>query len=222
MRGKLFLSTCLLLGLLFFSGCGKSATEQSSEFYQGGIPTNGTANNNTPAARSIPSEAKLNFWMSDLKQSAQHNFVAKNMTECQLAKDPVQGRLFFSVKFSDSASSSSFDLRIITRHSDLGTSPISDSQNILGKGDSTGTINLSAGQGNYWNSLVEPNQSEPIQSQCSVSYTMSDSSLEGDLVCYSLVNGSNQRASGTIKFSCPVAQTMKTSSQFPGTTLQKR
>jgi len=199
MRKLMLSSTCLFLGVLYLAGCGT----ESQPYYYGNVPPGGPG---APGQASvIPNEAQFNFWMPEAQQTHQRKFLAQNMTGCQLAKDPASNHLFFLVSFEDRATQSSLTLRVITDHTELGTRPISDSQILVGK--NSGIISVAAGaDASFHNGKILMDRSEPVVSQCTVEYELSSAALKGEATCTSLINGVNQRASGSISFSCAVAQ----------------
>lgn len=195
-------ATCLLLGVLFLAGCGQK--QGFEPLANGQNMSTGPAN----AAKPMPSEAMINFFTEVGKPNVQLTYAGHNLTQCQLAKDPSQNRLFFSVGFQDVASGSSVNVKVFTNHSDIGGQAVTETQTIYGDGENSGAVavTLAGRTAPFINRDFSPNVGRPVQSACTITYTLADAMVKGKLFCYDLMNDKGESTTGKVNFSCAVAQ----------------
>jgi len=202
--------TTFLLSVLFLAGCG-----QKQEF-----PLASGNNMSTAPAepgKPMPSEASLNFSLQADQPNVQLSYTGQHLTDCQLAKDPSQNRIFFTVGFQDVASSSSIHLKLMTAHPDIGAQPITETQSIYGDGENSGTLAVILGAAGrpFTNRVFLPNRGKPAQSFCNVNYTLADSMIKGKLFCYDLMNEAGESITGALNFACAVAQVPRAQTKSP-------
>lgn len=181
------------------AGCGKDDKKL--------MPMPTPPQNAAAAPQPLPTDGRFQLVETvNSRYTVTQVFTKDHLKSCRIERDTVSRRMVLMVKFFNPSNNTGIDIKIVTRASAFEPTreDLIDSHEVYGLGEGGSRIEVASGlaQGSFTNSLREFENKAPIASICRASYTVSSAGAKGQMICENLMSPSDERVSGTLKFSC--------------------